>query len=121
MERHDKKMEGYANTIAALQEQIKAKQALIDQVSIVGNFTSNPQQWSHPPHISIWSYFHYSVRNLAHYAAQYSAQVGSKLGWLGCWIIGVDEYKNGVIITQIFIQTIWKMQEPSRQILEQAH
>lgn len=44
MERHDKKMEGYANTIAALQEQIKAKQALIDQVSIVGNFTSNPQQ-----------------------------------------------------------------------------
>jgi hypothetical protein len=30
-------MEGYASTIAALQDQIKAKQALIEQVSIAGN------------------------------------------------------------------------------------
>jgi hypothetical protein len=46
-ERHLQKMESYDNTIASLQQQLKAKQNLIDEISVVGE-SSNINMETHP-------------------------------------------------------------------------
>jgi hypothetical protein len=46
-ERHHQKMESYDNTIAVLQQQLKAKQNLINEISVVGG-SSNINIETHP-------------------------------------------------------------------------